>query len=78
MVGGSVPEVAIRAVDGANGAAEPVPLFASEVRHVDIGVLQEGQQNEEHVHDQVWHQVVRRHGDKACATQKIRNDQVRS
>jgi len=66
MVGGSVPEESITPIDRTNGTAEPVPLSPSKVWHVYIGVLQKGQQDEKHVHDEVRHQVVSEHRAEAC------------
>ncbi len=66
MVSGPVPEESITPIDRANRTTEPVPLSATEVRHVYISVLQKGQQDEKHVHDEVRHQVVGKHRAEAC------------
>jgi hypothetical protein len=41
-------------IDGAESSSQPVPFLSTEVRHEDIGVLEESDQNQVVVGDHVW------------------------
>jgi hypothetical protein len=70
VVEGVVEDRSKGAINSAECTTEPIPFFATEVRHEDISVLQESDQHEVVVHDHVGDEVIGRNIQEAWGSRE--------